>query len=735
MPKRRKLETPNASIPVSGLADPDFARSSVPGWSPPAPITPEQDALRVVKREWRNYTANTSATHAAPGQKPLLIVDLQDFEIYRTRSHKTDGRHCELIGLDHWEAPTYNSTIKLSVDGFLCVGAVKAYVQGLPVELCSIEGYGQVESPDTVTYVQSQLAGHDPSYDIWFRVGEPSQRYKHFHEPYLAVAQFAKHTLDYLEEGPSAPVGLRNFRNDFHSWLVHRFGLNRSFQIWHKKFRDRVDFRSDVNAYRDLLYREAYNHPSSSELFAHPLWAECMAGGLTAVEKQPIISALTTTTPRVYENFKHMYFGRRLCAVPIAEKIREAQRQRKLELGFAEDCPRVPWRKPQLQLYKSSQVNVGDVIAFDPDEVDRRKWKNTEEQEWLAYVQSTETLREGVQRLFVLHMYRPSDTHIATAKYDFGNEIFFSDNCNCKEHQLLSTDVKGRYIVEWSPRTVNTVKGYFARLTYATNDSAFVTLKEEHRTCSCRAGAKSRVSAPYKPGDTVYIMKRFEQEEVLEPALIRHVNSNSTEVTVRSLVRLSRDCAHLVLPAGRTGVIPPNELVLTDDYMQVSVSKIKRHCKIRFVRERDLEHGRIPFGYDHGGAGDLWTLSMGVITKNNKSCLVYLSRIGELFDEGSDLTASPDGQPAVGLSLFGGSGGLDRGLEDGGAVRFRYVVDMDGPAIHTQCANAKDPSDQRLYYGNVNDYMRLLLSGQEHELIARVGDVHVIAAGSPCPGT
>jgi hypothetical protein len=88
-----------------------------------------------------------------------------------------------------------------------------------------------------------------------------------------------------------------------------------------------------------------------------------------------------------------------------------------------------------------------------------------------------------------------------------------------------------------------------------------------------------------------------------------------------------------------------------------------------------------------------------------------------------------------GLSLFSGGGDLDRGLEEGGAVEFQTSVDYDSAAIHTQRANCQDPQNIRLFCGSVDDYLKSLLSGRTHRSVARVGEVDVIAAGSPCPGT
>ena len=87
-----------------------------------------------------------------------------------------------------------------------------------------------------------------------------------------------------------------------------------------------------------------------------------------------------------------------------------------------------------------------------------------------------------------------------------------------------------------------------------------------------------------------------------------------------------------------------------------------------------------------------------------------------------------------GMGIFCGGGNFDRGLEDGGAVDFHYGVDYASPALHSYRASSQDPSKLQLYLGSVDDYLAQALAGSEKEVIAKVGNFHVLAAGSPCPG-
>jgi DNA (cytosine-5)-methyltransferase 1 len=706
----------------------DFSRSSLPGWKPPIDVTQEHRALETLKRAWRSQSTASPINEYGSG-KPILIVDLDDFEIYRTPSANHQGRSFELIGLHHANAPVPK---RLSLDGFLCLGSVKIYVEGLSIECCSIEGYQQNQSSDVTVYVQTRLAKNDANYDIWFRVNKPSQYYTRFHEPFLCVAQLAKHTLDYLEENPRGSVGLNDFKQKFSRWLTDRYTEDLSFREWHAQFQNRTDFRVDVNAYIDFLYQEAYNLPNSKQMLDQPLWGDCMARGLTAVQKQDEVAKHTITTPDVYESFKDMYFGKKLRSMSMSDDVQKLQRRRKRELGFQDDSSVLAGKQPRCQAYGTSPVKIGDVVAFDPDRNDTKAWKNPKG-DWLAYVQNTQTLRNGVQRLFVLYLYRPHDTNISIAKYRFKNELFFSDNCNCTEGELLSTYIKGKYNIDWLPQKIDSTTGYFVRQTYMTQESAFVTLKNEHKTCICRK-TNTMLPKSYRRGDTVYITKRVGSQDILEPVVIRHIGEANDYVTVRKLLRLDRDCVRLISEASRTREIANNELVLTDDYEQVQASTIQRRCHIRFIPKHRILQEEIPFPYNRRGAGDFWFISMGIVTSKSGPRLVYLSQLPRTFNQGEKSTDLPRAKKLPGLSIFCGGGNFDRGLEEGGAVEFRHAIDLDGRAIHTQRANAKSGSNLQLYFGSVDDYLTLALAGVKHQLIARVGELAFIAAGSPCPG-
>lgn len=178
-----------------------------------------------------------------------MVADLHDFETYVCPDSKARGY--ELIGLHHLKVPRSK---KMLLNGFLCMGGVKRYVEGVPVIDFSIEGYGDSDGPTTTTYIQSASTMNDPTYDIWYWLNEPTQAYARHHVPFLWVARLAKHVLDYLDEQLRRSIGLEHFRSDLQSWLTVRFTGQTAFDEWYCFLHNRQDSRVCINAYIDFLY-------------------------------------------------------------------------------------------------------------------------------------------------------------------------------------------------------------------------------------------------------------------------------------------------------------------------------------------------------------------------------------------------------------------------------------------------------------------------------------------------
>lgn len=644
-------------------------------------------------------------------------------------SDDVKARSFELLGLQHLEVPRSK---KLLFDGYLNVGAERHYVERVPIRDYSIEGYGDTEDPTILAYVQSVFAAKDSTYDIWYRLNKPTEAYERHHAPFLWVAQLAKHVLDFLDEQPRGSVGLENFRSSFQLWLDTRYPNNAAFTTWLGAIAEQEDFRVCVNAYIEFMYQQAYNLPNSKVLLAHPLWADCMAGGRSRVDVQEQVEKYTLATPDVYNCFKHMYFGEVIRPLSPSKDVKAQQRHRMAKMGFQTRQSVSVESKHMCRPYGNSSVKVGDVVAISPKDEDKKNWRNAN-WEWLLYVQDIQRKDNGVQRLMGLWLYRPRETTIFTAKYRYDNELFFSDHCNCDDGDLLSTDINGQYDIEWTP-TVIPSKAFFIRQTYVTQDSSFVTYSEKHKICACKKEELLSTDV-YDCGDSVYLKKHLANRIILEPVIIHQKDERTGDYIVRRLARLSRDLAEQVKNVRHSYEVAANELVLTNVYEKVAASQIGHKCHIRFIAKDDILKGRIPFPYSLNGEGDFWYVSLGLLVKDEQIRLMYLARPPKYFKQGRGLSPGSTTEKLCGVSLFGGGGSFDRGIEEGGAVEVQYVVELDASAMHTQRANARNPKKQQVWCGSVDDYLRTALEGSANELVPRIGCVNIINAGSPCPGT
>ncbi|KAF3050956.1 DNA methyltransferase Dim-2 [Didymella keratinophila] len=634
----------------------DYPRSYTANYTRPAPITTEEDLIKSLKHDWKERCGNEPTRQTSRQRRESIVADIQDFEIYRCP--ETDlKRPSELTSLHLFDVKAKN----LCLDGYVRVGKTEYYVERLQVNDISIGGYGDDTDPGIVTYVQTRLANNDVTSDIWLRLQYPAPRYERFNTPFLWVAALGKHALDYMDIEPKGTVSLESFENEFGRWLAHRFGVNTAFREWHAMIGHVSDFRVAFNAYAEFFYVQACNLSTRRHLVSHPIWAHCKVDRLVAIDRQPNRAKDTLATSHVFESFRQMYFARKLKEIILAPGIRNAQRKRKMRLGFAEDHvgPGPLKRNEKGSIVRGEHnFKVGDVVSILPDESDKVNWQEAGD-EWLAYIQGVEPARGRSQRLSVLWLYRAADTNMCLAQYNRSDELFLSDNCNCGERETLSTDAVRKYTVEWSPRSLDTVSDYFVRQMYITRDSAFVTIKNEHKTCSCRKPAPSVMH--WSRGDTVYITKTTDDQKTLEPVVIHEIDYAMKEVNVRALLRLGQDCSDLALQAGRTK-IAPNELVLTGKLKVLPISRIQRACHVLFVQMPKLLAEEVPFPYNLRGAGDYWFISMGLDSSDGTQRLVSLDGLPKGFHQAQ--TQPLPYNKLRGLSLFSGGGGLDRGLED-----------------------------------------------------------------------
>ena len=656
-------------------------------------------------------------------------MNLEEFSIYRSHSARKHPR-CgfeekpfanELISLHDVEG---RGTTRWFLDGVVCHGQEKKYVQRVPCNVFSIGGFedADLHTTNSSIWIQSK-AGQ--KLDVWYSLGQPASQYKRFHQPFLWLADLAKHLVDYLNRHDK--VSLKHFRKDFHTWLQGAHGADEGFQHWQQTYND-TDFRRVVTAHAAFLYNQAAL--LGREYSSHLLWKEIDPFTMDAVPRQteevmtyepvtgldppklskPVSRPKTVVTPFVYECFKHLPWAKFLD--PQAPS------------GFRQRQPSTnngrPVRLDSLESEDANQqsVRIGDVVAIKSDA--QTAW-SSKESFWYGFVQG---IQQQTDQLSLIWLYRPSDTACQNMRYPHSNELFLSDHCNCGDKPIYAREVV------WKPRVAffggadTPNADFFVRQKYKEADSAWVTLNMSDFECICNTPKKTEI---YSTGTTVLVkIAQPEHDIALEPVELLEPSSLD-QIRVRRL--LSRRKYHGDSEADS------NELVYTSKIETLSRSSICRICHIRFY---DIdEKSKIPVPYCRNGVGDFYYIITQERAEAGEPCLIPLAKpwptsLRQGFDP-----HLPSSRPTMrGLDIFCGGGCLGRGLEEGGAVKMVWAVDYFKQAIHTYRANADDGSNTKLFYGSVNDYLSKAMAGKQGKgkLIAQFGEVGFIAAGSPCPG-
>lgn len=659
----------------------------------------------------------------------FISIDLEDFSIYRPhqvfrgRSNRIlnselseKARSNELVSLYELNSRSSDSFL---LDGTLCFGQNgenRRYVQQVSFEILSIGAYEDITLHTVGPRIWLQSIAGKAS-NIWYQLRSPAQEYLRYHDPFLWLADLAKHVVDFLYTHSN--VTLDHFRSGFETWLQTVHGSHQSFLSWQSKYPD-ADFRHVVAAHAAFMYNQAGQ--LGPQYIRHPLWSEIDPNALTAIPRRPREWAdpRTVVTSYVYECFKHMPWAKFLESVPLGKEPEQDQshktRSHKLD-GYTV----IPTRDHQNH-YTASQhacttsskgeVRTGDIVAIRSDT--NTKWK-TKDEYWFAYVQDRKPTNGG-HRLNLIWIYRPADTACQDMRYPYANELFLSDHCNCGDGPVYTSDVVRKVRVALFNLPDATDAEFFIRQTYSSAESHWSSLQPSDFCCRCTEDNLPLV-AEYAVGDTL-LARALSPNESLEPVVLveKSPDGDHQKVRVRRLLRKREDFGD--------DTAEPNELVYTTRVDICNVSLIARRCHVRFYTPDDRRLRRIPAPYNRKGTGDCY-----YILWKQDGC-EDLEAIQ--MKQGFDPLDPPMGAPMRGLDIFCGGGSFGRGLEEGGAVKMDWAVDFFNEAIHTYHANTQGST--KLYNGSVNDYLINAMNGRRTQGIAKPGEVVVICAGSPCQG-
>jgi len=608
------------------------------------------------------------------------------------------------------------------LDGLLCHGSSRRYVQKVPFDILSIGGYEDTNRHTVGADIWLQTK-QSARFDLWYQLGKPAPEYERYHQPFLWLADLSKHFVDFLDNHDN--VSLHSFRTDFFSWIKDLHEQDASFQTWLAQYPG-TDFRRAIAAYPSFLFNQARDL-NGAAFDKHPLSVEVHPPELNRIRPQEYVETSTIVTPFVYECFKHISWARFLeSRKPCAKVLRmrhEPGRAPKqtVEIGMTTS------RRVHQGPLPPERIQVGDVVGVSKD--NETAWKCNAEM-WFAYVQDLRSDRKGGTLLDVLWLYAPSDTTCSTGRYPFKNELFFSDNCNCEDATLKLTEVICKVSVAFFSHPRETAAEYFVRQKY-THEETFVTLRKSDFSCVHRsASSKSEIEElmeDYRVGDTVLVLGSGDKDdhERLEPAEIVEFSNG---VQIRRLLRRGRDFGSEHCNAR------PNELVYTDDILLLPASAVDRRCHVRFYTVEELNDSQIPAPYNRDGNADAYYIAYR--QTETKTLEPLRIPFPATLIQGFDPRAPSVKSVMSGMDLFCGGGNFGRGLEEGGSVLNKWAVDWDNTAMHAYSANLSEaaPGVTQLYNGSVNDYLAQAMDGSSAKEIAQVGEVDFISAGSPCQG-
>lgn len=606
----------------------------------------------------------------------------------------------------------------------------KKYVQRVPCEKLSIGGYGETYRPAVESDIWIQST-EGKMYNVWYRLRTPAEEYRRYHEPFLWMAQLAKHVVDFISTFQE--VLLNHFRQGFYRWLKSIYQSDDFIRLWLEQY-GKKDFRQVLASQANFLWCQASQVDATLEKV--PVWSEIHPVFLSSIPEQKeretkadmfalsdeggemMTRRRTTVTPYVYKCFKHLPFEKFLyCQEPSVGSAEQYKQDIRPLSRTRTPAIRVTTQSDLDSPQQNAAITVGDVVSLPKDKL--TTWKSSDK-EWYGYVQKITKTTEGCQ-LGVLWLYRPSDTPCLKVPYPFHKELFLSDHCNCGDSPIYAEEVVRRPRVAFFGDPATTSVEFFVRQRYIEGDGAWQTLQGSHFQCDCAA---EKPVFNYSNGVTLLVHIK----NVLEPVVLvkQEADRIAGKVKVRRLLRRKGEYGDLNAE--------PNELVLTHRFEIIPEANVYRECHVRFYSEDEKRQGKIPPPYNRQGTGDFYYITSHDLQDDDSGLQPLAAPSFAYLKEGWDPSADPFQPPLKGLDMFCGGGNFGHGLEEGGAVVFVSAVDLYNEAIHTYKANLKPRNDTELFRGSVNDYLTQAMQGKGGRGVAQRGQVEMIAAGSPCPG-
>ncbi|KAI1325423.1 S-adenosyl-L-methionine-dependent methyltransferase [Xylariaceae sp. FL0255] len=699
-------------VPYSTLTQP---RSAFEGFVPPAPEEREPHAVEMLLEEMGSEFSD----------EPWIEFELDCFSIYINSKNYPD----ELRPLQHLTLK--NDCATMFFDGTIRNGTRSFFLRRVPFSSLPVGGYGVEEHTvgDQIWIYSDRNKRFGRQ--VYYKLQSPAPEYQRFHEPFLWVADFTKHVIDYCEElylkGQHAH--LDDFRSRFSIWMIRKHGSSPEFVKWHS-CHGTSDFRGALVANIGYLWKEACGLNNETTTWHH-FWKEAMSMDYYKPNLETTLGGSkgndelkTIVTPYVFDLFNHLVFGQMLESKDPVLLTEKSNKNSQAQSGVVRTVKRI---HPNQRVCIES-IQLGDVISTSPDDENTdTRWKNRpskhsqrQQHLWFGRVQRVHRHGQNRTSFDVIWLYQSEDTPCSVMRYPWFRELFLSDNCTCHSNgaRVRDTQVLGTHDVEWFGNP-STLAEFFVRQTYVTSECSWISLKKDHFIC---AQAISEPEIPYNAGDAVLAEV---DDTFLEPFIIESISTVNDKPIARSRRLWRRREVDVHAP-----LAPANELVYSKKMVDLPVEMIKRRFLLRLFHIDE----KIASPYDRNGTGEACFITHQEIEINGSlgyRPLESISRISETFHQGFDPSKNREIQKLRGFDLFCGGGNFGRGLEDAGAVQMNFCNDIWDSAVHTYMANT-EPDKCKPFLGSVDDLLGMALEGNNQ--VPGPEDVDFISAGSPCPG-
>ncbi|KAK6378923.1 hypothetical protein LTS17_006626 [Exophiala oligosperma] len=465
-------------------------------WSSLPPCTPEDDALSELITIDRQNRMNDD-------DGDFDEFYLEDFYVYRSPEQPSGfkGQYENLVTVQ-----TSCKTEVFLVDGTLVHNGIRRHIRCAEISAVS---FGQLEKLETSTteydiWINTSISAQKK---YWYRLRKPVPGYREYWRDFLWVSDLSKHVLDFLKSSDNG-VRLGDFEKAFWRWLSRQHGDTVS--SWHAQCGKKEDLRPWLCQHRFFLWNTFYClHSDPDVVSKHPLWKDLGLFDCRDDKRNQSKTEKSIVTPNVGAQFLRVF--------PRWQELQLLQ--------VVEPCPDVrayrhqrvrEWKFPQKLSYRQNDNFSGDRIskaAYILEEtrpghhivppLNDLKGKlviiqlgNTQQCELrYAFVRWTSNLSKTIK---VIWAVLPSSTLCGSQKdrteYPIGNELFFTDECNCEEIPVANV-VRTVNVSAFTDHAKESEDAkLFIHTLYREKEECFITAIEDELVCHCQSRINKKIA-------------------------------------------------------------------------------------------------------------------------------------------------------------------------------------------------------------------------------------------------